>query len=80
MLIAPSLIGVPVAFLPVPLPHTDLLADALPAPTCSLAPVAQVATTRAKTAQAASTTPAVSFFDLILPPSIRLPESGSSVP
>ena len=33
MSIPPSLIGVPVAFLPVPLPQTDFVADAVPEPT-----------------------------------------------
>ena len=33
MLIAPSLMGRPVAFFPVPRPHTDFFAEALPDPT-----------------------------------------------
>ena len=39
MSIPPSLIGEPVAFLPLPRPHTDFDADALPEPTGAAAPV-----------------------------------------
>jgi hypothetical protein len=73
MLIAPSLIGVPVAFFPVPIPQTDFFAEALPVPTPPAAerdapPVVQAVAVNATTAQAANTSPAVSFLDLILPP------------
>ncbi len=47
MSMPPSLIGVPVAFLPVPRPQTDFFADALPDPTGACAPVAQPASIRA---------------------------------
>ena len=38
MPIPPSLIGLPVAFLPVPMPQTDFVADAVPEPTGAAAP------------------------------------------
>ena len=43
MSMPPSLIGVPVAFLPVPLPQTDFVADAVPEPTGPAAPAPVVA-------------------------------------
>ena len=58
MSIPPSLIGAPVAFLPVPRPQTDFVADALPEPTGVaaadvLAPAAQPASISARTTVAA---------------------------
>src|SRR4029078_13120327 len=61
MSMPPSLIGVPVAFLPVPRPQTDFFADALPDPTGACAPVAQPASIKAsRHARAAS--PAMLLF------------------
>ena len=60
----PILIGRPVAFLPVPSPHTDFVADALPDPTGAVAeaaPVANAATSSASTPVLASA--ALSFLD-----------------
>src|SRR5262245_25996100 len=68
MLIVPILIGAPVAFLPLPSPHTAFFADAVPDPTLAgawPAPVAQVASSNATTLPAASAAAAVSFLDLI---------------
>ena len=72
MSMPPSLIGAPVAFLPVPLPQTDLVADAVPEPTSGavVAPVAQAAGRSARTLPAASARPILIFVDLIRFPSI----------
>ncbi len=69
MSIPPILIGRPVAFLPVPSPQTDFVADALPDPTGAvavLAPVAQPVTISART-QIAARTPMIVFVDLMDP-------------
>src|SRR5215471_13116430 len=66
MLMLPNLIGAPVAFLPVPMPHTLFVAEGVPEPTPPAAPalVAMTATTsRASRETAASAPP--SFLDLI---------------
>src|SRR6476620_3376561 len=72
MSIPPSLIGAPVAFLPVPLPQTDLVADAVAEPTSSavVAPVAQAASSSATRLLAANTRPILIFVDRIRYPSI----------
>src|SRR5471032_3375735 len=64
MSIPPSLIGLPVAFLPVPRPQTDLVADAVPEPT-GPAPVAHAVIISARRPQAAHATPILIFVDLI---------------
>src|SRR3954447_24987686 len=63
----PSLIGLPVAFLPVPLPQTDFVADAVPEPTTGAlgAPTAQAASPSATTLLAANARPSLIFVDLI---------------
>src|SRR3990170_56747 len=68
--IAPILIGLPFAFLPVPRPQTLFVGDAFPDPTGAAAddwtaPVAQAASSKATTLLAASATPAINLFDLI---------------
>src|SRR5438034_7722900 len=67
MSMPPILIGEPVAFLPVPRPQTDFVADAVPEPTGAdaavLAPVAQLATISARPAAAAHATPILIFLD-----------------
>ena len=69
MSIPPSFIGVPVAFLPVPLPQTDFVADAVPDPTvpAAPAPVAMVASISisARTPMAAPAIPILILVDLI---------------
>src|SRR6476619_3507518 len=69
MAMPPSLIGLPVAFLPVPSPQTLLVAEAVPDPTAApgdwLAPVASAANSSAETLPAAIATTAISFLDLI---------------
>src|SRR5262249_4003509 len=70
MLSAPILIGAPVAFLPVPMPHTALLALALPDPTGAAADfefeqVAKAVSASVTTPTAASAIPALSLVDLI---------------
>src|SRR5512144_893292 len=68
MSMPPSLIGVPVAFLPVPRPQTDFVADAVPDPTGAVcAPVAQPATISARTQAPAAATPIIVFVDRIDP-------------
>src|SRR5947207_9166946 len=64
MSMPPSLIGAPVAFLPVPLPQTALVADAVPEPT-GPAPTAQAVTIRASTPVSTHTRPIFIFVDLI---------------
>src|SRR5262245_17716309 len=69
MLSAPILIGAPVAFLPVPKPHTAFDALALPEPTGAAAdvefePVARAASTSVATPTAASAIPPLSLVDL----------------
>src|SRR4051794_21897843 len=71
MSIPPILIGAPVAFLPVPLPQTDFVAEAWPEPTAAAvrAPEADAnATVSASTLQAAHATPILTLVDLIVPP------------
>src|SRR5436189_607177 len=66
MSLPPILIGEPVAFLPVPLPHTLFVADAVPDPTGPAAPVwvaAQPTANRPMTELAIKVLP--SFLDLI---------------
>ena len=55
MAMPPSLIGAPVAFLPVPFPHTLFVAEALPDPTgvAALDPPAPVASAVAASATSA---------------------------
>src|SRR5262249_56966389 len=70
MLRAPSLIGAPVAFLPVPMPQTAFAALALPDPTTPAdvfapAPIAATAASTVIVPTAARATPAVTFLDLI---------------
>ena len=67
MSIPPSLIGLPVAFLPVPAPHTDFVADAVPEPTAPAAPAPEthMADVSAARQPAAHTTPSLIFIDLI---------------
>ena len=67
MSMPPSLIGVPVAFLPVPLPHTECVADAVPEPTGAALPAApaHAASISAATAQTAHAMPMLIFVDLI---------------
>src|SRR2546421_9759843 len=65
MSIPPSLIGFPVAFLPVPLPQTAFVADAVPEPTGPAAPLAQAASSSARTLAAMHATPMFVFVDLI---------------
>src|SRR5512134_1035448 len=73
MLRLPILIGAPVAFLPVPRPQTDFVADALPEPTTGVAaldvpaPAAQPASISARTTVVAEATPIVIFVDLMNP-------------
>src|SRR6478672_4174943 len=72
MSMPPSLIGRPVAFLPVPRPQTDFVADALPEPTGAAArdvpaPDAQPASISARTPVTAHATPIVIFVDLMNP-------------
>ena len=68
MSIPPSLIGLPVAFLPVPAPQTDFVAEALPEPTaavdCAPAPVANAADSTSRPATAHMTLSLI-FVDLI---------------
>ena len=66
MSIPPILIGLPVAFLPVPMPQTDFVADAVPEPTGAAAP-APVAHRGRQRHQAAATHTTLSliFVDLI---------------
>src|SRR3954454_10019395 len=66
MSIPPILIALPVAFLPVPAPQMDFVADALPEPTGAAAP-APVASTAASTRRlpTAHMAPNVIFVDLI---------------
>src|SRR5436190_8491144 len=61
------LIGAPVAFLPVPLPQTDFVADAVPEPTAGAvgAPTAQAARLSAPTLLAAIARPSLIFVDPI---------------
>src|SRR4051812_32157447 len=71
--IPPSLIGAPLAFLPLPSPHTLFVADALPEPTATVVPpVASAASTSAAAATAAMTPTAT--LSLIEP--IRASSSG----
>ena len=72
MLIPPSLIGVPVAFLPVPLPQTAVAvaADAAVEPTGAAvsavpAPMDTAVTSTARRLAAAHATPTLIFVDLI---------------
>src|SRR5262245_44479899 len=69
MAIPPILIGAPVAFLPVPLPHTLFDAEGVPEPTGPAAPALPVDTATASRASRASRQPAKiappSFLDLI---------------
>ena len=68
MSMPPILIGLPVAFLPVPRPQTDFVADAVPEPTVAVpAPVAQPASISARTHTPAATTPIMVFVDLMDP-------------
>src|SRR3972149_2535954 len=68
---APSLMGAPFAFFPVPRPQTLFAADAVPDPTfpafagVSRAPRAHVASSSAVAVQPTRATPTPSFFDLI---------------
>ncbi len=62
MAMPPSLMGAPVAFLPVPSPHTLFVAEALPEPTGvawldPAAPVASAVATSATIALATTATP-----------------------
>src|ERR1044072_5395866 len=68
MSMPPILIGAPVAFFPVPSPHTDLVADALPDPTGACAPVAQPASIRASRHAPAAAPPIIVFVDRMAPP------------
>src|SRR5438309_1390726 len=65
--IAPSLIGAPVAFLPLPRPQTLFLAEAAPAPTlvAGVLPVLHAASSSAATAAPATATPTLNLLDLI---------------
>ena len=67
MAMPPSLIGMPVAFLPVPLPQTLFVADAVPEPTGPAAPAPAVSavSSNAVAAMVAPTTPILIVFDLI---------------
>src|SRR5213078_1551357 len=67
MSMPPSLMGVPVAFLPVPLPQTDFVADAVPEPTVPAlcAPEAHAASESTIRLLAAHTTPTLIFVDRI---------------
>src|SRR6187455_765302 len=67
MSMPPSLIGVPVAFLPVPRPQTDFFADALPDPTGACAPVAQPASIKASRHAPAAAPPIIVFVDRMDP-------------
>src|SRR5262249_50204326 len=69
MSMPPILIGAPVAFLPVPRPQTDFVADALPAPTgpAAPAPIARAARANTRRLPAADATPLLIFVDLIRP-------------
>src|SRR6476661_8752511 len=64
MSIPPSLIGAPVAFLPVPLPQTAFVADAVPEPT-GPAPTAQLVSTRASMPVSTHARPIFVLLDLI---------------
>jgi hypothetical protein len=65
--------GAPVAFLPVPAPQTDLVADAVPEPTTcavpapmdAVEPIAAVVAISARRLTAAAATPILIFVDLI---------------
>src|SRR5665647_3365910 len=63
----PGLIGVPVAFLPVPMPQTAFFADAVPEPTGGAVPaaVAHAVSISATRPLAAHATPSLVFIDLI---------------
>ncbi len=64
----PILIGDPVAFFPVPAPHTLLVADAVPEPTGATAlsaPVANAVSISARRALMAHATPILILVDLI---------------
>ena len=66
MPIPPSLIGLPVAFLPVPMPQTDFVADAVPEPTGAAAPAPPAhPTDSASMLPATHRTPNLIFVDLI---------------
>ena len=70
MAMPPSLIGVPVAFLPVPLPQTAFVADAVPEPTTAAlaevpAPMDTAVTSTASRLPTAHATPTLIFVDLI---------------
>ena len=66
MSIPPSLIGLPVAFLPVPMPQTDFVADAVPEPTgAGRAGARRHRGVSATRLPAAHTTPSLIFIDLI---------------
>ena len=68
MSMPPILIGRPVAFLPVPRPQTDFVADALPDPTGAVcAPAAQPASISAITQALAAATPIIVFIDRMDP-------------
>src|SRR6478735_10333332 len=67
MSIPPTLIGLPVAFFPVPSPQTDFVADALPDPTGACAPVAHPASMSARTLAPAAATPIIVLFDRMEP-------------
>src|SRR4029078_7524954 len=67
MSMPPSLIGVPVAFLPVPRPQMDFVAEALPDPTGACAPVAQPASIRASRHAPAAAPPIIVFVDRMDP-------------
>src|SRR4249919_2533769 len=67
MAMPPSLIGLPVAFLPVPRPQTLFFADAVPEPTiCLFEPVAHAVIDRATTLPTITAIPTLCFFGLIL--------------
>src|SRR3954447_19457496 len=64
--IPPILIGLPVAFFPVPAPQTLFVADAVPAPTaCLLEPVASAVIDMATRPPISNAIPTLCFFALI---------------
>ena len=71
MSIPPSLIGVPLAFLPVPAPQTDFFADAVPEPTGPALPAHETATVSASRATIVDATPTLNLIDLIRSPLSR---------
>src|SRR5262245_14992445 len=68
MSMPPSLIGAPVAFLPVPLPQTAFAPDAVePTGAAGFAPASAVSV-NARAPTAAHATPILTLVDLIVPP------------